>query len=375
MTVLTGWPNYPSGRIFDGYEVELLAEEQIDGVRVLRSKLVAKPNTSFVNRIENGLSYLWYGLVNLYRSRDIIGYKYDVVFATSGTIFAGYLGYLYAKKLRKPFVIEFRDITYAQLLATGTSCKSFKYKGMKHLEILMARKADSVIVLTESFKKTFVRDGVDDSKVFVIPNGAEVVDLPKIDSSGLRIGYFGTLGISQAIPETIEMTARLAESDLGFEYIIIGEGAARTLVKEAANNRKYVKLLHGMPKEKLESYYVEIDMSVVSLQRSNAFAGTLPSKIFQSWARGIPVLFFGPDGEAARLIRDNDLGLTLCGTDEENESALLSFFNDPNIKNRLEDMGKRAKIMIENNYSREKLGLLALNVLADTVVKKGKRND
>ncbi|MGI6106217.1 MAG: glycosyltransferase [Raoultibacter sp.] len=148
VTVFTGYPNYPTGKIFDAYNVELLSESELEGVRLLRSKLVAKPNTSFINRVENGLSFLWYGLVNLRTNRNKIESDYDCVLATSGTVFAGYLGYKFARSLKKPFVIEFRDITYSQLVATGTTKKSVKYRLMKRLELFLANRAKQVIVVT-----------------------------------------------------------------------------------------------------------------------------------------------------------------------------------------------------------------------------------
>lgn len=65
VTVFTGYPNYPSGRIFEGYIPKLMSKESIDGVNVIRSKLVAVPNTSVIKRLENALSYFFFGLFNI----------------------------------------------------------------------------------------------------------------------------------------------------------------------------------------------------------------------------------------------------------------------------------------------------------------------
>ena len=365
VTVFTGFPNYPTGKVFDGYTVELLTEQKLEDVRLLRSKLIAKPNTSFVNRIQNGLSFLWYGMVNLGKNYERIGSDFDVVFATSGTVFAGYLGYRFAKKMRLPFVIEYRDLTYSQLVATGSSEHSLKYKGMKWLELMMARKASKVVVLTNSFKKTLSNDGIAEAKIVVVPNGADVVDLVPVQHQGLKLGYFGTMGLSQVIPETITAFVSLESLLPNFEYRLIGEGAARALVEEsvASIGKNFAVLLHGMTKDELESHYADIDMSIVSLRRSEAFSGTIPSKIFQSWARGIPVLFFGPEGEAAQMIRDYDLGITLCGSDEANNMILTEFFSSDDWKSRLQDMGKRAKGVMAEHYTRDRLAKRLLNEL------------
>lgn len=365
VTVLTGWPNYPMGRIFDGYEVEMLQETSLKSVRLLRSKLVAKPNTSFINRIENGFSFLWYGWRNLHKNKGVIGSDYDVVLATSGTVFAGYLGYRYAKKMKRPFIIEYRDLTYAQLVATGSSEKSMKYRGMKWLELMMARKASRVVVLTNSFKAALVKDGIDASKISVVPNGADIVDIELEKQSALTFGYFGTMGWSQVIPETIQTFKILNDAVPGFKYLLIGEGAARDLVEEevAKPENDFTELLHGMPKDELENYYATLDLSVVSLRRSEAFSGTIPSKIFQSWARGIPVLFFGPDGEAASMIRGCELGITLCGSDEDNKKILASFFSNPEWRSVLDGMGTKAKQVMKESFTREHLAAEMLKTI------------
>ena len=369
VTVLTGYPNYPIGKIFEGYTVELLNETKCQGVRLLRSKLVAKPNANFFNRIQNGLSFLWYGLVNLRKNRLTIGTDYDVVFATSGTVFAGYLGYRFAKKLDKPFVIEYRDLTYSQLLATGTPETSLKYKMMKYLELTMAKKAAHVVVLTNSFKETLLADGINSGKITVIPNGADTLNTPKHFHEGLRLGYFGTMGLSQVLPETICTVALLQDVMPKFEYLLIGEGAARSDVEAAlqADDSSFVTLLHGMPKDELEQYYADVDMTVVSLRRSEAFAGTLPSKIFQSWARGIPVLFIGPKGEASELIEVNNGGIALCDNDENNQMKLVEFFSSPDCMGRIIDMGQSSKKLMNQHYTRERLASLMLTTL-ETVI-------
>ena len=121
VTVFTGWPNYPVGRLFDGYEMKPLVEELIDGVRVFRSASKIQPNTSFAKRIESGVSFIANGLKNLGK-KSPVGSNYDVVLVTCGTVFAAWLGVHYAKKCRLPLVVEFRDLTYKQMLATGSIC-------------------------------------------------------------------------------------------------------------------------------------------------------------------------------------------------------------------------------------------------------------
>src|SRR5699024_7574970 len=75
VTVFTGWPNYPAGKLFDGYVMERLGEESVDGVRVFRSQSKMQANTSFKKRIESGLSFVANGLRNT-RGDSPIGKDY-----------------------------------------------------------------------------------------------------------------------------------------------------------------------------------------------------------------------------------------------------------------------------------------------------------
>ena len=105
----------------------------------------------------------------------------------------------------------------------------------------------------------------------------------------------------------------------------------------------------------------------MSLKNSDSFAATIPSKIFQSFARGVPVIFIGPEGEAANLIREADAGVALCGSPEENEAKLKEFFLNENYHDNLKAMGNNAIKLVEESYSREKLASQVLRVLEDLV--------
>lgn len=166
VTVLTGWPHYPKGEVFEGYEVDALGEEWCGPVRVLRSRVVARPLTSFVRRIQNGLGFLWFGALNaVFRKRDFKG-PFDVVLGTSGTVFAGWLGFICARRFKLPFVVEFRDLTFEQMVATGSRREGLGVRLMKAAELSLAKRGDRIVVLTEGFRDILAREGIPLSKNF-----------------------------------------------------------------------------------------------------------------------------------------------------------------------------------------------------------------
>ncbi len=366
VTVFTGWPNYPVGKLFNGYVMERLGKEIIDGVRVFRSQSKMQPNTSFAKRIESGVSFISNGLWNT-RKDSPVGEDYDVVLVTSGTVFAAWLGVHFAKKRGLPLVVEFRDLTYRQMIATGSSEASLKVRAMKALEFSFCRAAKKIVVLTNGFKDELSENGVPERMITVVPNGADLVPCTHTWSSTLRLGYFGTMGISQDVIRTLELAAGLHREGLLESYTLIGEGAMRSSVEErlASEVYSFATLGHGIPKDELEPWYGRVHMTVVSLQRNKDFTGTVPSKIFQSFARGTPVLFIGPDGEAARLVRESGGGIALCGDDQECADTLAKFASSPDLPSKLLEMEGRAVDYMRRNYTRRILAERMLDVLSE----------
>lgn len=365
VTVFTGYPNYPVGKIFDGYEPKLLTEECINGVRVLRSKLIAKPITSMAARLQNALGYFFFGWINTHFQIKKIGKDYDVVIGTSGIIFNALLAKLFASKIKKPYVFEMRDITYIQMQATGKSRNNLTVRGMKALELWLCRKAAKVVVVTNGFKNILASEGIPDEKIEVITNGvnAEISERAYDSKNKFVLSYFGTFGISQNIANTFQYAAVIAKIIPEFQYLIIGDGAQRKEIEDAAVNYEYIEVLPGMPSSQLEPYYNDTQLSVVTLQKSDNFKYTIPSKIFQVMGRGIAVLFIGPEGESADIIRKYKAGITLTGTLENDLMILQQFFSEPDWEQRLRDMGCNGRKAVEEHYLRSKLALDYIGIL------------
>ena len=365
VTIFTGYPNYPAGKIFDGYTPQMLSEEEIDGVRVLRSKIVAVPNTSMLKRLENALSYFFFGWINTRFKADRIGRDYDVVLGTSGIIFNALLAYLYASRNLIPFVFEIRDITYIQMQATGKDANSITVKCMKWLELWLCRKAAKVIVVTNGFKKTLIEEGIPEEKIDVITNGVNVERSEGVydENKKFILSYFGTLGISQNIKDTFEYAKAISSVIPDSKYLIIGEGAQKAEIEKAVQGNPFVCMLPGMPANELESYYKDTQLSVITLRKSDSFKYTIPSKLFQVMGRGIAILFIGPDGESAEIVRQYGAGITLTGTKEEDLKTLNAFFKEPDWKEKLKRMGENGRKAVEDHYSRTRLAEKYLQIL------------
>jgi glycosyltransferase involved in cell wall biosynthesis len=385
VTVLTTYPNYPLGHVFAGYDgSNALQEEEINGVRVLRSKISIKNNKNFVNRVINALSFKRYATANIRKNRDRIGTDYDVVVATSGPIFAAQVGQYFSKKFNIPLVFEIRDVSFEQLKATGSGENSWKVKIMKRWELNLCGSANKIVALTKGFKKILVDNGVDGNKITVIPNGVDVSDINirkkefyanrANRSIALTIGYFGTLGISQDI-DTILDYLNILSSEIKLKFLIVGAGAQENHVKELVRERYPFASVEGQktPSE-LEPVCEQCALCVVSLRKSESFSATLPSKLFQIMGRGIPVLFIGPAGEASELILSQGAGIVLTGSRERDIDRLTTFFTSSDWRKQLEDMGVRGRNLVKSQFSRKELSKRYLEIL-EKINREGTRND
>lgn len=371
VTVFTAFPNYPTGRVFYGYRVRLLAKQTIEGVKVFRSKLIVKPNTSMFNRLENALSFFFFGLYNICFNSKKIGKEYDVVLGTSGTIFAALLGWAYTAMYSKPFVFEIRDITFKQMIATGKKEHNITVLGMKCLELFLAKRANKVVVVTNGFRNILINNGIKAEKIHVITNGVDVNIAKQEDNHKLVLSYYGTLGISQNIVDTFSYSNIIKNKVVDFEYLIIGEGAQKSQIKKEIDNNQhdYINLMDGMSSDELEQYYCLTKLSVVTLKKSDSFKDTIPSKVFQIMGRGIAVLFIGPEGEAAEIIRKYNAGIVLTDTVENDLAALKDFFSKENWKTILDQMGENGAEAVAKFYSRKKLAYKYLEILKSATEK------
>jgi len=237
---------------------------------------------------------------------------------------------------------------------------------MKALELFLCKRARKVVVVTNGFKKTLIADGIPAEKIEIITNGVDVNET-KITASQnkLVLSYFGTLGLSQNISDTFQYADTISRCSNEFEYLIIGEGAQKDNLKKKVEQSKFsfVKMLPGMPADDLEPYYRTTQWSVITLRKSDNFKYTIPSKLFQVMGRGIAVLFIGPDGETAEIIRTYNAGLALTGTIEEDNAELEKFFAKPDWQDELSAMGQRGRAAVLENYSRKKLAMKYIDIM------------
>ena len=194
-------------------------------------------------------------------------------------------------------------------------------------------------------------NGVDIDRYGKRPRGAELAArLGCFDK--FVIGYIGTLGMAHALERVLD-AAELLRDRPEIKFLFVGPGAARDfLIAEAERRRlRNVVFVPGQPKQTMPSYWSLCDVALVHLKDTPLFATVIPSKIFEAMGSGCPILLAGPDGEAARIVRETRSGLVIPAENPELLSeAVIRLCDDRKLLTQLAANSHRAAPL----FSRER---------------------
>ncbi len=375
VTIVTCAPNFPTGRLFEGYRNRWRQVEDVDGIRVVRVKTYMSPNAGTVRRALDFLSFMCMSsIMSLFEARP------DVVVATSPQFFAAVAGWLVGALRRRPFVFELGDLWPASIVAVGAMRENVLLRCMERLERFLYRRSAAVVALTHAFKDDLVRRGIDPNKIAVVRNG---VDLPRYGPRprdpqlartwGLAgkfvIGYIGTLGMAHGLDRALDAADRLRAYD-DIRFLFVGPGAARENLIAEAERRGLDNVVFAprRPKERIPDFWALCDVALVHLKDAPVFASVIPSKLFEAMAMGLPILLAAPPGEATRIVGAESAGLCLPPADPAAlADAVLRLHGDQPLRKSLAAAGLAAA----PRHSRERQARDMLAVLQRVVEGRG----
>ena len=346
VTVVTCFPNHPTGIIYPPYRNRLWQREERDGIQVIRILTYATANEGFVKRTANYLLYLIMVTLFVWRLP-----KTDVVVSTSPQFFCGLAGYLVSRVKRAPWVLEVRDLWPESILAVGAIQNRRIIAALDWLERFAYAKAARIVSVTDSFVPHIeARGGA--GKTEVVKNGADLSlfkPQPRDEAFARELGvdgrfvaaYVGTHGMAHGLNSLLE-AARLLRDDQRFAFVMVGGGAerARLLEKRDAFGLDNVVMLEQMAREDMPKLWSICDASLVLLRGLPLFTSVIPSKIFESMAMGVPILL-GVRGESASIIEAAGCGRVLPPENPEAlAEALREMADNPALCARWREAGQ-----------------------------------
>ena len=323
--VVTGFPNYPGGKVYPGYRIKLLQREVIDGVRVTRLPLYPNHDQSAIKRVLNYASFAASALVyGLFFAR-----RADVIYAYHPPLTVGIAASLIRLLRRIPVVYDIQDMWPDTLRVTGM------LSNPKALNLVAAvcrwvyRRVDHIVVLSPGFKRLLIERGVPDAKVDVIYNWADEASLAAPTGQlpaafpgpeRFRIVFAGNMGKAQALDAVLDAASLLQAKSSRVCFVMLGGGVELGRLKEQVVQHQLsnVVFLPAVPMAEVGMYLNAADALLVHLRKDPLFEITIPSKTQAYMAVGKPLLM-AVDGDAADLVRQSGGGVV---AESENADAL-----------------------------------------------------
>lgn len=367
VTVLTGAPNFPEGRLYPGYHNRWRQVEFIDGIRVVRVKTYIAANEGKFRRTLDYLSFMVASVLGgMFERRP------DVLVATSPQFFCAVGGWVLAALQRVPFVFELRDLWPDSIAAVGAMQRGAAIRWLEKLELFLYRRAAAIVSVTESFRDNLVSRGVAPGKIHLVVNGVDLERYsPRERDSELAslwdvrdrfvVGYLGTFGMAHALHGVVEAAASLVHRK-DIVFLLAGGGAERKAIEDLVLSRglENVRLIPRQPKDMMPRLWSLCDVALVPLRDTPVFATVLPSKIFEAMGMGVPVLVSVPEGEATALVRRAGCGACVAPEDARALSEAVQALADDPVQ--LKRLGE-ASLVAAGTYSREAQARLLLGVL------------
>ena len=377
VTVLTGFPNHPTGVVPPQYRRKLrrlVSRETLDGVNVVRTWLLPFPNRRAFKRMLNYVSFfVSSACTGLFLSRP------DVIIATSPQLLVGLSGWWLALCKRVPLVFEVRDLWPESLTAVGMGeSDSLLHRLLGKIAGFLYRHCEHIVVVTPAFKTHLMEHwNVPAEKISTIQNGVET-DLfaPQVSAPELRqewsaedkfvVCYIGTMGLAHGLETIVDAAGILRDSNPDVLFLLVGEGAEKDRVASLIHTRGLtnVRLLDQQPRERIPAFLSAADLCLVLLKKTELFKTVIPTKMLECMACARPIIL-AVDGQARQILEEANAGVFI---EPESAQALAQAIGQLKAKpERRESLGANGRDYVLKCLSRKQTAKTYVEVLAQLV--------
>jgi len=327
VTLITGFPNYPTGKIYPGYKQRLWQRETQGGVNIVRLPLYPDHSRSSIGR---ALTYLTFSMSAFLLGPFVSG-KADVLWVYHPPLTIGIPAIWISLLRRVPFVYEIQDMWPEAVTASGMVNSSLPIRMLGALARFIYRRAAAITVISNGFKQNLISKGVPAEKIAIVPNWAdEAVYFPveadaefgarhQLDGS-FNVIFAGTMGPGQNL-DTVLDAAKLLLDLPDVRFVFIGDGLDLAHLKARVNDEQIttVRFIDRQPASLMPSFFAWAGALLVQLRNDPIFHMTIPSKTLAYLACGAPILCAVP-GDGAEVIKEAGAGV-VCPPDDPHSLA------------------------------------------------------
>lgn len=321
--VITGFPNYPGGKLYPGYSQKWLSRRVIDGVQVTRVPLYPSHSGSAIKRVLNYVSFMLSAtLYGVFGAK-----KADIIYVYHPPITAGLAAAVIGFFRRTPYVIDVQDLWPDTLRSTGMINNERSLALAGRVCNWTYRRAKHVVVLSPGFRKILIERGIPAERLSVIFNWcdeqalaidqATTVDTSYMDGH-FNVVFAGNIGKAQALEAVIRAAQIVWERDKSVRFVFVGAGVEVESLKALSVqlNVQNLRFVPRVPMCEVGTILSRADVLLVHLKDDPLFTITIPSKTQAYLAVGKPILM-GVRGDAADLVTQAQAGMAVAPEDDK----------------------------------------------------------
>lgn len=360
ITVLTGKPNYPSGKFFQGYSWMSPEYEIINKTPVYRANLFPRGKGGAIRLFLNYISFAFFSCLKLNKIED----TFDVIFVyQTSPVTVGIPAYFAKKKFKAPYYFWVQDLWPESIKAAGGINNIFIMSFFNILTKWIYKHSKKILVQSDGFREYIINQGVKNDKIIFYPNLTEEFYKPMegvreyghfFQKDFFNIVFAGNIGEAQSFKTIIE--AIDFNKMLNIKVTIIGEGrykeTALSLIKEKGLESHF-NFIGSFPSTEMPKFFSHADALLVTLKKNKIFSLTIPAKIQSYLACGKPIIA-SLDGSGAKIIKDAKCGVVSPAEDSKMLSKkireLITLDND-----KMKQMGVNARKYYEKEFDRKYL--------------------
>lgn len=360
--VLTGLPNYPYGKFFEGYSFFNRGEKEYNGMKLDRCYLIPRGKNS---SIKLALNYISFVITSLFHIPRYLFKNYNNIFVFNTSPITSAIPAIIISKIKRiPSSIYIQDLWPETFYSIINIKNRLIRKIMKRICTLIYNSFDQLLIASEGYREILIDSGIDENKIIYFPQWAEDLysdvninneEYNNSPNKEFLVTFAGNIGKAQSV-ETIIEAANLAKENKNIKWIILGDGSEfsniSTLVEDY-NLYENVKLLGRKPVSEMPKYFSKSDALIVTLKDIDILRITLPAKVQSYMASGKPIVG-AISGEGNKVIEESKCGVTAQAEDANGlYESVMKLYNM--TKEERQDMGINGKIYFEKNFKRDML--------------------
>lgn len=367
VTVLTGLPNYPRGKVSKEYKFFRKRKEKINGVNVIRSFEIGR-RRGIIFRVLNYLSYMISASIKACFMKE----QFDVVYVYQlSPILMAVPGIIYKKRHNTKMVLYCLDLWPESVTTFGIKENTLIYKLIDKISRKIYNKADEILVSSETFKQDIKKKLKQDIKIEYIPQYSENILSAKTHKWHKEINFVfaGNIGKAQSV-ETIIKAANELKENYNIKIHIVGDGSSLQECKDLVKKLNLNNVIFYGKKElnEMQQYYNLADAMLVTLTKDAFASKTLPGKVQSCMATGNPIIA-AADGETKKIIENAKCGYCVPAEDYKAlANKMIEFASKTKVE--IAELENNSQEYYNKNFKKD----IIINKLIKVLEKEGIKN-